>query len=61
LGRGLSGRDMAVVRGIVRDVAKDDYRFSSVVLAVAESVPFREREAASVDTVASVERSGMAR
>jgi hypothetical protein len=49
------------VRGIVRDVAKDDYRFSSVVLAVAESVPFREREAASVDTVASVERSGMAR
>jgi len=28
LGRGLSGRDMAVVREIVRDVAKDDYRFS---------------------------------
>jgi hypothetical protein len=56
LGRGLSGRDMAVVRGIVRDTAADDYRFSSIVLAVAESVPFRERKAASEGTVASVER-----
>jgi Protein of unknown function (DUF1592)/Protein of unknown function (DUF1588)/Protein of unknown function (DUF1587)/Protein of unknown function (DUF1585)/Protein of unknown function (DUF1595)/Planctomycete cytochrome C len=56
LGRGLSGRDMAVVRSIVRDTAKDDYRFSSVVLAVAESVPFRERKAAGDGTVASVER-----
>lgn len=56
LGRGLSGRDMAVVRGIVRETAKDDYRFSSVVLAVAESVPFRERKAAGEGTVASVER-----
>jgi hypothetical protein len=56
LGRGLSGRDMAVVRGIVREAAKDDYRFSSVVLAVADSVPFRERRAAGESTVASVER-----
>jgi hypothetical protein len=56
LGRGLSGRDMAVVRGIVRDTAKDDYKFSSLVLAVAESVPFRERKAAIEGTVASVER-----
>jgi hypothetical protein len=56
LGRGLNGRDMAVVRGIVREAAKDDYRFSSVVLAVAESVPFRERKAAGEGTVASVER-----
>ncbi len=35
---------------------KDDYRFSSVVLGVAESVPFRERKAAGEGTVASVER-----
>jgi hypothetical protein len=45
LGRGLSGRDMAVVREIVRSTAKDDYRFSSIVLGVAESVPFRMRRA----------------
>jgi hypothetical protein len=45
LGRGLSGRDMAVVREIVRDVAKDDYRFSAVVMAIADSVPFRMRKA----------------
>ena len=56
LGRGLSGRDMAVVRGIVREAAKDDYRFSSVVLAVADSVPFRERRASGEGTVASAER-----
>jgi hypothetical protein len=56
LGRGLSGRDMAVVRGIVRNAAKDDYRFSSVLLGVAESVPFRERKVAGEGTIASVER-----
>jgi uncharacterized protein DUF1592/uncharacterized protein DUF1588/uncharacterized protein DUF1587/uncharacterized protein DUF1585/uncharacterized protein DUF1595/cytochrome c len=56
LGRGLSGRDMAIVRGIVRETASDDYRFSSIVLAVVESVPFRERRAAGEGTVASVER-----
>jgi hypothetical protein len=56
LGRGLSGRDMAVVREIVRDVAKDDYRFSSVVLAIAESVPFRMRKAPMEGVVASDER-----
>jgi hypothetical protein len=61
LGRGLSGRDMAVVREIVRDVAKDDYRFSSVVLAIAESVPFRMRRAPVEGVVANDERaSGVA-
>lgn len=45
LGRGVSGRDMAVVRGIVRDTAADDYRFSAIVQAVADSVPFRMRRA----------------
>ena len=62
LGRGLSGRDMAVVREIVRDVEKDDYRFSAVVLAVANSVPFRMHRAPVDGVVATNEQqSGVGR
>jgi hypothetical protein len=53
LGRGLGGRDMAAVRSIVRDTARDDYRFSSVVTAIVESEPFRMRKAPIENAVAS--------
>jgi hypothetical protein len=43
LGRGLAAADMPVVRAIVRDAEKDQYRFSSIVLGVARSVPFQKR------------------
>jgi mono/diheme cytochrome c family protein len=43
LGRGLDHHDMPVVRGIVRDAAGSGYRFSSIVLGVARSVPFQMR------------------
>ena len=56
LGRGLTATDMPVVRSIVRQVADDDYRFSSIVLAIAESVPFTMRKAPAADEVASVQR-----
>jgi hypothetical protein len=56
LGRGLGGRDIPVVREIVRDVADDDYRFSSVVLAIVTSEPFRMRKAPVDGVVANVER-----
>ncbi|HJT86998.1 MAG TPA: DUF1588 domain-containing protein, partial [Bryobacteraceae bacterium] len=46
LGRGLDYRDMPAVRAIVRNAAKDNYRFSSLILGVAESIPFRMRNAA---------------
>lgn len=45
LGRGLEPYDMPTVRAIVRRAAEDDYRFSSLVTAVAKSVPFRMRAA----------------
>ncbi len=45
LGRGLEPRDMPIVRSIVRDSAADDYRFSSLVLGVVRSGPFRLRMA----------------
>jgi hypothetical protein len=43
LGRGLEYYDMPVVRGIVRDMAKNDYRFSSLVLGIVKSAPFQMR------------------
>jgi mono/diheme cytochrome c family protein len=45
LGRGLDYYDMPAVRGILRDAASADYRWSSVVLAVVKSMPFRMRTA----------------
>jgi hypothetical protein len=47
LGRGLEYYDMPAVRRIVRDARATNYRFSSVVLGVARSVPFQMKEAAS--------------
>lgn len=41
LGRALEPTDMPAVRDVVRAAAKDDYRFSALVLGIAESVPFR--------------------
>jgi cytochrome c5 len=45
LGRGLDYYDMPVVRGIVRDAAKDNYRFSSIVIGIVKSAPFQMRRA----------------
>jgi mono/diheme cytochrome c family protein len=41
LGRGVDYYDMPSVRGILRDAARDDYRFSSIVLGIARSTPFQ--------------------
>ena len=43
LGRGLTASDMPAVRAVVRAAAGDGYHFSSVVLGVVQSVPFRMR------------------
>jgi mono/diheme cytochrome c family protein len=45
LGRGLQHYDMPVVRDIVRQTAKQDYRFSSLVMAIVTSPPFQMRVA----------------
>ena len=45
LGRGLEYYDMSAVRAIVREAAKQEYRWSSVILGVVESEPFRMRRA----------------
>jgi hypothetical protein len=43
LGRGLEYYDQPVVRDIRRQAEKNDYKFSSLVLAVVNSVPFEMR------------------
>jgi hypothetical protein len=41
LGRGLDYRDMPLVRAIARDAARQENRFSALVLAVVRSAPFQ--------------------
>lgn len=45
LGRGLRVEDAPAVRQIVREAARNDYRFSSLILGIVASVPFTMREA----------------
>jgi cytochrome c551/c552 len=46
LGRGVEYYDAPAVRKIVRDAAKERYRFSSIVLGIVKSTPFQMRRAA---------------
>jgi hypothetical protein len=41
LGRGVDAPDMPVVRSIVRNAARNDYHFSSLVIGIVTSEPFQ--------------------
>jgi len=41
LGRGVQYYDMPAVRSVVRDAARNDFRFSSIVLGIVKSAPFQ--------------------
>jgi len=43
LGRGVTHYDMPVVRTIVREAARQNYRFSSLILGIVNSTPFQMR------------------
>ena len=45
LGRNLQYYDVPAVRAIVRAAARDDYRFSSMVMGIVKSAPFQMRSA----------------
>ena len=45
LGRGVEPSDMPAVRRIVRDAAPGDYRWSSLIMGIVNSVPFQMRRA----------------
>ena len=47
LGRGLEHADAPAVRAVVRAAAADGWRFSSLVVGIVESAPFRMRRAES--------------
>jgi len=56
LARGLEPTDMPAVRAIVRDAARDDYKFGALVLGIVRSVPFqmKQQPAESGATVAAL-------
>ena len=47
LGRGLEAADMPAVRAILRDAARDGYRFHSLVEGIVNSIPFQMRKTQS--------------
>ncbi|PYS23917.1 MAG: hypothetical protein DMG11_24980 [Acidobacteria bacterium] len=50
LGRGIEYYDMPVVRSILRDSARTNYKFSSLVLGIVKSGPFQMKVKTSEDT-----------
>ena len=56
LGRPNEYYDAPAVRKILRETAKDNYKFSSVVLGIVQSAPFQMRQAPDAATVASASR-----
>jgi hypothetical protein len=53
LGRGVEYYDAPAVRKIVKDAARDGYRFSSLILGIVKSAPFQMRRAESKEDPAS--------
>lgn len=45
LGRGIEPSDGPAIRKIVKEASRDNYRFSSVILGIVKSVPFRKSKA----------------
>ncbi|MBG87871.1 MAG: hypothetical protein CMO80_13335 [Verrucomicrobiales bacterium] len=52
LGRGVEPYDASAIRRIVHEAKADDFRFSSVILGIAKSVPFQMRARANGEKVA---------
>jgi hypothetical protein len=50
LGRRVEFYDMPTVRALVREAARNDYRFSSFIIGVATSAPFRMSTTASAES-----------
>ena len=45
LGRGVEYYDQPAIRGIMRNAAADDHRWSSVIMEIVKSTPFQMRRA----------------
>ena len=53
IGRGMEHTDMPAIRAIARDAARDEHRFSALVLGVVNSPQFRMRIKAEDTAVAT--------
>jgi mono/diheme cytochrome c family protein len=53
MGRSVEYYDMPTVRQIVRDAARNNYRFSSLVMGVVKSAPFQMRKVPQADPVST--------
>jgi mono/diheme cytochrome c family protein len=53
LGRGVEYKDRPLIRAIVRDASKQNYRFSSIVLGIVKSAPFQMKKAQESATLAA--------
>ncbi len=51
LGRGIDHRDAPAMREIMRQAEPDNYRLSSIIMAIIESMPFQMRRAPSHDDI----------
>jgi mono/diheme cytochrome c family protein len=58
LGRSVEYYDMPTVRQIVRDAARDNYRFSSLVMGIVKSAPFQMRKVPEADPVSTTAAAG---
>ena len=58
LGRGTDYYDMPVVRGIVRDAAKQNYRFSALVMGIVNSPAVPDEDDPSVGVPKTAASSG---
>jgi uncharacterized protein DUF1585 len=47
LGRGIEYYDAPAIRAITRGSASSDFRFSSLILQIVNSTPFRQRRSQS--------------
>jgi len=57
LGRSVEHHDMPAVRAIVRDAAKQDYRFEAIVLGVVRSDAFQMRQVPQPEPVSTAARN----
>jgi len=56
LGRGIVATDMPMIRQVVRDAEEKGYRFSDLILGIAQSVPFQMRVKPEPDIQGDVAR-----
>jgi len=56
LGRGVNYYDAPTIRRIVSELARDDYRWSSLIVAIVASDPFQLRRAPGVDDLVAAQQ-----